>query len=714
MSLRWYEKQLRMQQTVLREPDIVDYDADDVVKYLADVDANCLIVNAGGIIDFFRHDLPTANPNPFMTDQDIIADLVDKCHAKDIKVLVRVDFRGVDRRIYDLHPDWFQSDEHGEPVRAEYLGQPLPETLYVPCYLSYYRNEHAFQFASVLMERYDIDGIWENSPSQNGVCYCQRCRTQYRADTGEDLPRGGDFDSAKYDAYRVWKGQNLLRHLKAFRAKLKDYGEDKAFCAEIFGLFYENYRRTSTDLYQVKEAMDFMVTPLFIANHEPLHAPSTLIKFLRALDPDKVPVMLYGHLGTNNQLRYVSNAPSEAKIWTWQAVSAGGSLWDCTFNGQHPGRTFDRRNAYLAAETNAFMKKHEALLSRQRPLASVKILYSKRTSEKFGNGDRQKDHYISSFIGLEQTLLDRHIQYDFILDLHLTSEALAGTKVLIVPNAAILTDREIDVIRRFVADGGQLLATHHTSLYDEAGNRRDDFALGDVFGCTFTGVSKDMSLWGYQRVAADHPLTRGLDKTELLANWGDQLLVRQREGATAVAPLTYLPRIFPQPPERSWLRSMETDYPTVVVNDYGKGQCVYFASDIDRNVWAHGHRDFAAVLGNAVDYLVGDDGHLTSDAPVSVQIALNEVVGSPGHYLLHLINLTSAPRRPVESVLPVFDFGVRLVLPGGKSAGIELLRGDGSAIEVQNQRRLPDGTLEVQLHCDKLQDYACVLVQTTG
>ena len=48
----WYQKQLRMLQTVLRESDMVGYDAKQVVEYLVKTNSNSIIINAGGIIDF--------------------------------------------------------------------------------------------------------------------------------------------------------------------------------------------------------------------------------------------------------------------------------------------------------------------------------------------------------------------------------------------------------------------------------------------------------------------------------------------------------------------------------------------------------------------------------------------------------------------------------------------------------------------------------------
>lgn len=662
---RWYERQLRIQQTVLREPDIVGYDVEGVVQYLKDTHANCFVVNAGGIVDFFRHDLEISSPNRFMEDRDILAEITRACHAAGIRVIVRVDFRGVDKRHYDRHPDWFAVDENGQAVPWQWYAEPLPETLYAPCYLGYYRNEHAFGYARELFTRYDIDGIWENAPSQYGVCYCKRCADGFRQAFGKALPRGGEFSSSQYDEYRAWKAGNLLAHLKNFQTEVKRYGEDKAFCAEIFGLFYEQYKKASSDLYAVKHAMDFMATPLFIANDVPLQAPATLVKFLRSLDANKTPVVLYGHLGTDNHLRYVSGSPAEVRTWMWQAVSAGGSLWDCTFTGQHPGRAHDRRNAYLGSDIFAYMKEHESLLHGQDAAAAVAILYSQPSDIRFSDNNRADDQYFTHVIGLEQVLLDEHVQYRFIRDTDLSVDALQGVRLLMLPNAAVLGEREMDVIRAYVRAGGRLLATHQTSLWRPDGTMRPDFGLADVFGCEYTGVQKDSSLWGYQHVQAGHPLTAGLDGTELVANWGATLLVR-RAGSEVQTPLTYVPKIYPQPPERAWLSSLHTDYPTAVVNRFGEGECIYFSTPVDRNVLRHGHLDFSRLLANAIRHLLSGANPITTNAPPSLQLVLNRVRGAAGSYLLHAINLTSAPRRPVAALVPVREIDIELRLPGAK------------------------------------------------
>ncbi|CAM3834467.1 alpha-amylase family protein [Polaromonas hydrogenivorans] len=710
MEPRWFEKQLRIQQFVMRETDILDYDVEGVVRHLKETHTNCFVTNAGGVVDFFRHDLEIANPNRFMGEHDILAEITQACHAAGIKVMVRVDFRGVEKRHYDLHPDWFAVDENGRPIQFEWQSEPLPDALYAPCYLSYYRNEHAFRFTHALLSRYAIDGIWENAPMQVGACYCRRCTESFRSEFGKELPRGGDFNNARYDEYRAWKARNLLAHLKNYRAEVKKYGEDKAFCAEIFGLFHESYRKLSADLYAIKHAMDFTVTPLFVAKNELLHAPSTLIKFLGAMDSGKTPVILTGHLGMDNQYRYVSGAPAEVRLWMWQAVSAGGSLWNTTFNGQHPAKTHDRRNAFLVADIYAFMEENEALLHGQQPEAAVAILYSQKSSFQFSDSNRASDRYLTHIIGMEQALLDEHIQYRFICDFDLNSEALEDVRLLVLSNAAVLTDREIEVIRAFVAGGGRLLATHHTSLWNEQGEMCSDFALADVFGCHFTGIEKDSSRWGYQRVAAEHPVTAGLELTELIANGGTSLLVR-KDNASVAAPLTYVPGIYPQPPEKSWLPSLRTDYPTALVNPFGEGECIYFATPIDRNVGQHGHPDFSQVLGNAVRYLLNGANPLSTDAPPSLQFALTRARGQAGVYLLHAVNLTSAPRRPIKTLVPVADVRASLRLPGLKLKSFAQLRTEGKDVKVSAAIDAQLAGLEVSVVFSQILEYVCIKLE---
>jgi hypothetical protein len=56
--------------------------------------SNTLVVNGGGIVDFFQNPLPASNVNSMMGNRDVLREITEACHAAGIRVIARVDFRG--------------------------------------------------------------------------------------------------------------------------------------------------------------------------------------------------------------------------------------------------------------------------------------------------------------------------------------------------------------------------------------------------------------------------------------------------------------------------------------------------------------------------------------------------------------------------------------------------------------------------------------------
>ena len=50
-----------------------------------------------------------------------------------------------------------------------------------------------------------------------------------------------------------------------------------------------------------------------------------------------------------------------------------------------------------------------------------------------------------------------------------------------------MSENQVAGIRRFVERGGSLVATGDTSLFNEWGDMRSDYALADLFGAHFKG-----------------------------------------------------------------------------------------------------------------------------------------------------------------------------------------------------------------------------------
>jgi type 1 glutamine amidotransferase len=701
----WYERPLRILQTVLRETDAKNYDAGAVVQYMQKASCNTLVVNAGGIVDFFQNPLPAANINPFMGKRDILQEITSACQAAGIKVIGRVDFRGVEEHVYQQFPDWFSVDAAGKPIQ---LGYTRPQ-LYASCYTGYHRTEHAERFLRHLLQHYALDGIWHNSIGVGGICYCPRCQASYRAATGGAIPDQASATEAELDSYMAWKTQVADRHMTHMKETVKSFGPDKIYSAEVFSMFEAGGRiHSGIDLYNARDHFDFLVSVAFLTensehiHYEDLTYANTIIKFLKSMAPEKEAVMLYGGNGTAH--RFVMDPPVDLQVWLWEALAAGGRFWNCHFNGMHPAATHDRRNAFNNTEAYAFVKAHESLLAHQAPVANVGIYYSRPTRLFYRQKPTEGDGFDGSIKGVEGVLMENHIPHDFIPDDQLSRERLQKYALVILPNVRCLSQQEMEVLQGYVREGGNLLATYATSLYDLVGQERQDFGLAEVFGCSYSGKKASTRKDSYQYILQPgHPLVApDSPNTELFINAGFTLLTNPKPGAEVIC--TLVPTVHNQPPEKAWVAEWAKEFPTVVQNSYGKGKVLYFANQPDQVSHEMGHPDMRNLLLRGIRHLAGASIPVESTAPESVHIGLTESLQKPGQYILSLVNTTSGPGRPVRRLLPVDDIRVKLRLEGATLASHQVLRAQGKCkVKASGQ--------ELEIRISRLQDFCAIHLQ---
>jgi hypothetical protein len=122
---------------------------------------------------------------------------------------------------------------------------------------------------------------------------------------------------------------------------------------------------------------------------------------------------------------------------------------------------------------------------------------------------------------------------------------------------------------------------------------------------------------------------------------------------------------------------MNTEFPTITAGTYGRGRVVYFANQTDKMCHMNGHDDFVDTFNNAVNWVKSGELSVATDAPDSVHIALTEKQGDASQSVLSLVNLTSAPRRPIKQLLPVYSFNVDVRLKGNALAEYRVLKQDG-------------------------------------
>jgi hypothetical protein len=340
-------------------------------------------------------------------------------------------------------------------------------------------------------------------------------------------------------------------------------------------------------------------------------------------------------------------------------------------------------------------KKNEKYLVNRSPVASVGVVWSQQNVDWFGrdNADALVDQ---PFRGFTQALIRGRIPFVPLHIDHIEREA-KKLSTLILPNFGALSDQQASTIRQFVQQGGSLIATGQSSLFDQWGDPRPDFALADVLGIsggkarqaaasrTARNAGGSDARQTYLRLTPElrakvdgphirdeppavgqrHPILAGFDETDIVPFGGTLDPLTVAKGAQVLC--TFIPAFPAFPPEEAYMRTPRTDIPGLVVNNFGKGRAIYFAADIDRRFAIDNLPDHGDLLSNAVHFAAGDSLPLQVTGPGLLDCELFE---QSGRLILHIVNLTSAGtwRAPVEELIAVGPVKVRVRQRNGMTA----------------------------------------------
>lgn len=258
------------------------------------------------------------------------------------------------------------------------------------------------------------------------------------------------------------------------------------------------------------------------------------------------------------------------------------------------------------------VKAREKWWIKSEPLSYIGIVASEQTRTLYAQGALPV--YFSHTLGAFRAIFEKHLPVRILTEYDLEDGDLQGVRVLVLPNVVCLSDRAAEVIRRFVKQGGGLVASFETSLYDTNFQRRSDFALSDLFHARYVATHPVMQRTEnlYLSIDSQHPI---LNDPLILAkqntawrnpdgpppNKGDLALIAS---ATEVQPLndgevlaTYRLNVPGKEKER---------YPAVIASTYGKGRVVYFPASIDKGMFFYPDTYMRQMLVNACRWAAGD------------------------------------------------------------------------------------------------------------
>lgn len=343
-----------------------------------------------------------------------------------------------------------------------------------------------------------------------------------------------------------------------------------------------------------------------------------------------------------------------------QTAASGMAVW-YHWLGAQTGLGEDRRWQETGRRFLQWHALHNAHFMNRRPVAEIALLLPQRTQTFYANpGEGDAGEHVQ---GWYAALLEGRQFFSFVHEDDLSEETLKSFRLLILPNAAWLSDGQCRRIEAFAARGGAVIADFESSLYDERGRPRGDFGLSRLFGIRKTGDRAGVRGFYnsfYARIEQPgHEILRGFGDTRWLAGAEWRVAVR----AETAPVLTVVPPYPAYPTEAVFTETPRTEEAALALREEGGARCAYFAGDVGRTYWRSFHPDPLRLMLNTVGWALRGRRAVQVDGEGLLELFAWETEAG---FALHLLNYNNpnAHRGVYLRHSPVGAQRVRFELPG--------------------------------------------------
>ncbi|MHB8969884.1 MAG: beta-galactosidase trimerization domain-containing protein [Pirellulaceae bacterium] len=546
------------------------------------------------------------------------------------------------------------------------------------------------------VREYDIDGYQFDGWYQCTYCRCDGCVAAYKLETGRDIPPN-DSLNVEYRKYVAWRDKQLMANLVQLRAAVKSIKPDFVL------VNWNNNDMCGSAPSWMPEALNCVAD---WTNKEWWDASDVysiwLNKRLRGASGDERPPGMQSYMfmrwgkDIESGVYHGSSTPMAEVMYRQHEILAMGGI-PILWSGARAGWNDEDWNTFV----NAFVE-FVSLVQRTKALKYAVCIDSYTTlqnaqaataGQTFSEGNAKAlDHAVGYHRGgVARALLESHLPFDVISEHNVTRETLGQYRVVILPNNFCVSERIATLLREYVLQGGGLVATFETSLFDEWGKRHDDFALADLFGASYQQTDP----LGPNRIGfspSSHPVTEDPALRDLMGTtgattyWGQ--FVRVQPDAGAVTPLVGTD-------VKNEANDGKKHWTPLLLSDKGQGRVAYFPAAIDAAYFDAAYPYQRMLIANAVRWAAKDDPPVTITAPMCVLAGFFTISDADKRqtivHLLNGINTTtghgSAAEKEFairEEVVMVAD--VKVAFRGERPTGVFLVPGHTNLAAVKTER----------------------------
>lgn len=620
----WWQRPLRVIQTNLQVQDTPRMNPAKIAQETADMGANALVMNVGGIYAWYRSKIPFHHVNEYLPDNaDLLQEILEECHKRDIRVIARFDFSKAEDKTFQQHPEWFVRFADGS---TRIYGKERPgnwSLLMTTCTNAGYRNEElAVPVVEEVLSKYEIDGIFFNAPHYE-FCVCDTCKQKYLKTYGKPMPEFRDYTSQNTGLpaglEKDWPSICLKDNMELMYRMVKE----KAPQVPIV-LYYNGHQsdhlsdRVATADFICTESQDIL--SLGHKNIPQSWHPAISMRMGRTVENYPKPFGII-HSCPGMDWRHTGLPTAEYEFWMSQIPANGGLLWH-SITG-FCDTISDKRVLKSVSKINHMTMKIEDAMDGAESIAEVVLLWE-------GHAE-----------GMAEALIGKQYLFDIMCPEQITEQRLSHYKLAIIPEGFPITDETLTAVHAYVKAGGNIIVE----------NASPSPLLAEILGIDLKVIKSEYLAASYLRFE-DEQIMQGFEETPIIAHRGVTRYCKPNAGtkvfATLIPPFAPLDAVG-SPPERASILCPQTSIPLCTVHKYGKGRAMYITFGLGALITEFRLEEHLRLLSNLIHFMVGDTPVFSMNGVGGLQATAFQKGNS---YIVHLVN--GVGQRPLTDMVPLF------------------------------------------------------------
>lgn len=665
----WYTWVRRWGQTNLTEDDPARDNIDFWREQWKRTKVQGVIVNCGGIVAYYPSKYGLQYRAQTLGDKDYFKAFSNAAREEGLAVIARMDINLATEEFYNAHPDWFCVDKNGEPYKSM--------DRYYSCVNGDYYKKYIPDVLTEIIEKYHPEGFADNSwrgMFRDRICYCGRCRELFLKRTSHELPEKPDMEDSVYREWVRWSYESRTANWDLFNETTQKAGGTDCLW---LGMLHANPYDVSDLSGALSDLKAVLNRSKFIFSDQ--QSRVTLGGFMQNAVNGQLLLMASGenviaaesmanYVRGKRSFRLAANPWQETHMWMVSGLAGGVSPWFHHVSGA----TYDKRQFETPVPFMNWHAENEEWFYGRRSLATVGVVWNQANTDFYGR-NKPRERVAYPWYGVTQALSEMRIPF---LPIHIDDieRYKSRIKTLVLPDMAVMSEKQRDNVLRFADDGGGLVFSGITGMLNEDGEPDESRRFFEYFGLRLNGKTHgafteqpaswdNMQVHNYMHLPKDrHSIFEGFEDTELIALGGG---LHEAVSSGPLVPIAGYVKPFPiYPPEFSFIRETDDAIAPIFAGTLHSGaRAVYLAADIDRCYGRERLPDHAALLSNAVRWTL--HGRLpvtvTGEGKVDVHIYQKDQA-----IVLHLVNLSGCDENPgyCHRILPIHGIGVTLPAAG--------------------------------------------------